>query len=198
MQIDFSKMKKIGEDIYVYKNFITKEEQLYFSNKALSKKESEWNIANKNINWMKYSNSDKEVELIRNKINSLILDKALYLGISTSLTMMVDGGTWGEHADEHDFLETIERAKSYRDGDPYDLEPDSLWGLVVYFNDFKGGELYYPIQKIEYKPEAGDLLIHSSRNHCRHGVKEVLSGPRITHSNNIYTMIKVPKKNNES
>jgi hypothetical protein len=84
--------------------------------------------------------------------------------------------------------------KLYKEGDPYDLKQDPAWGVVVYFNSFTGGQIYYPLQGIEYQPIKGELLIHSSRNHCRHGVKEVISGIRITHSNNMYKMIKVPKQ----
>jgi hypothetical protein len=192
--LDFSKMEQLGEDIYVYKNFLTFEEQKYFTQKAIMIPESEWNNPDPTKNWMKYSNPDSDLEMIRQKISNLILDKDIFLGPSTSFTKMVTGGTWGEHSDDHDFLETLEEAKLYKEGDPYDLKQDSVWGLVVYFNYFVGGQIYYPLQDIEYKPIEGDLLIHSSRNHCRHGVREVSAGIRITHSNNMYKMIKVPKR----
>lgn len=192
--LDYDKMEKIGEDIYVYKNFLTIEEQEYFTQKAIKTPSFSWNNPDPNKNWMQYSNPDSDLELIRKKISTLILDDGLFLGPSTSFTKMIVGGTWGEHSDEHDFLETIKKSKLYKEGDPYDLKQDPVWGIVVYFNSFTGGQIYYPLQGIEYKPIKGELLIHSSRNHCRHGVKEVISGTRITHSNNMYKMIKVPQE----
>jgi hypothetical protein len=94
--LDYDKMEKIGEDIYVYKNFLTIEEQEYFTQKAIQTPNFSWNNPNPNKNWMQYSNPDFDLELIRKKISTLILDKDLFLGPSTSFTKMIVGGTWGE------------------------------------------------------------------------------------------------------
>jgi hypothetical protein len=51
------------------------------------------------------------------------------------------------------------------------------FSTLIYFNDnYTGGELVYPEYNIEYKPKAGDLLIHSPE--VIHGVKKVKSGLR--------------------
>lgn len=74
------------------------------------------------------------------------------------------------------------------------------YGLIVYFGDFEGGEVYYPNfnKKAEYiggfepfqnkeelcvKPENGDLIIHGAHSDYCHGVKEVTSGIRFAFSN---------------
>lgn len=74
------------------------------------------------------------------------------------------------------------------------------YGLVIYFGDFEGGEVYYPnINKegefignfipfnenneLLIKPENGDLVIHGAHGDCGHGVKEVTKGVRFAFSN---------------
>ena len=74
------------------------------------------------------------------------------------------------------------------------------YGLVVYFGDFEGGEVYYPNLNKEgkfignfipldennefiVKPNNGDLIIHGSHGDYCHGVKEVTNGVRFAFSN---------------
>lgn len=66
--------------------------------------------------------------------------------------------------------------------DPYKTCHIVKYGAVVYLSDFGGGEIYYSEQGIEYKPEVGDLVIHSSFPDYRHGVREVTSGVRYVYS----------------
>ncbi len=71
------------------------------------------------------------------------------------------------------------------------------FGLVGYFGDFEGGEIFYVnIDKdgnrsdgvseednLKIKPERGDLVIHGAFNPHAHGVKPVTSGRRYAFSN---------------
>ena len=75
------------------------------------------------------------------------------------------------------------------------------YGVVGYFGEFEGGEIFYPdinpdgtkknewqlIDKdapsLEYKPEPGDLVIHSAFDPYSHGVRPVTSGIRYAFSN---------------
>ena len=72
------------------------------------------------------------------------------------------------------------------------------YGVVAYFGDFEGGEIFYPsinpdgsiksennnqVGCFEYKPEKGDVLIHSAFDPYGHGVREVKSGLRYAYSN---------------
>jgi len=51
------------------------------------------------------------------------------------------------------------------------------FSTLLYLNDnYKGGEIVYQEYEVEYKPQAGDLLIHSPE--VIHGVKKVQSGKR--------------------
>lgn len=57
------------------------------------------------------------------------------------------------------------------------------YGVIVYFGDFTGGEVYYPNQNIEINVKPGDLVIHCALNCHSHGVKPVKSGIRFAYSN---------------
>ena len=86
------------------------------------------------------------------------------------------------------------------------LSQNDLWstcceldyGICAYLGDFEGGEIFYPSINpdgtvkternsqegcFEYKPEKGDIIIHSAFDPYGHGVKEVKSGTRYVFSN---------------
>lgn len=52
---------------------------------------------------------------------------------------------------------------------------------IFYFNDnYEGGEIYFPIQGLEYKPKAGSAYFFPGDMHYVHGVRPVISGSRFT------------------
>jgi hypothetical protein len=58
-----------------------------------------------------------------------------------------------------------------------------MYGCIYYINDnFNGGELYYPGLDLEYKPVAGEMIIHPGTKEYSHGVRAVHNGVRITAS----------------
>jgi hypothetical protein len=66
------------------------------------------------------------------------------------------------------------------------------FGMILYFNDdYEGGEICYPLNGIEYKPAAGDIVIHEIE--AVHGVKKVKSGKRYTHATGIDVLINFNK-----
>lgn len=176
--------KKIGEDIYVYKNFLSVEERQSLENFVKNIKEEDW-FGRTSINF-------PESEVIRNKIRDNV-DKNYMVGETAFFVRLKKGEIHGPHSDNHDFLEIRKLSESLKEGEDYYLAPDNKYGIVVYINDFEGGELHYINQNITYKPEAGDMVIHSAEEHCRHEVKEVLSD-RYSHPNFLYQKIKVPKR----
>lgn len=56
------------------------------------------------------------------------------------------------------------------------------YGVVAYLSNFTGGEIIYPNIGITYKPEAGDVVIHSAFTPYEHGTLPVLSGVRYAFS----------------
>jgi hypothetical protein len=74
------------------------------------------------------------------------------------------------------------------------------YGLIVYFGEFEGGEVYYPNlnrngefvdnfvpfhnnEELRVKPGNGDLIIHGAHGDYCHGVREVTNGVRFAFSN---------------
>lgn len=189
---DKTNFEKLGEDVYVYHNFATEDECNRITYYCGLIKESDWND--------RVSHQYSEISIttileIQKRLN-LILNDNIFLHDNNSVVRMQKGQSWSLHADNHDFLELRKKSLLYKEGDVFNFEQNTLYGLIIYFNDFEGGEVYYPNQNIEYKPKRGDLLIHSAEEHCLHGVKEVKSEVRYSHSSNLYNHIKVPKEYN--
>jgi hypothetical protein len=184
---------QLGEDIYVYKNFVSKEELISISDYLKTLSDDDWYEDNKDIKWMLRTDNTKILEPIRDRIVNLS-DKDMTIGSSTVFVKMKSGYSWGVHEDEYEFKDVIKKSKTYVEGEPFDLVDVSIYGIVIYFNEFEGGEIYYPEQNIEYKPAPGDMVIHGSGFNCRHGVKEILSDVRYSHSNHISRKIKIPKE----
>jgi len=66
------------------------------------------------------------------------------------------------------------------------------YAFLIYLNDdYSGGEICYPEYNIEYKPKAGDLVIH--RSEIVHAVKRVKYGKRYAHQGNIDELFWVDK-----
>jgi hypothetical protein len=186
--------KKLGKDIYVYHNFVTEYECNLILNIAESLTEEDW-IGRFNTTGEGHKTSNRSIDHlipIKKRLSDK-LEEGIYLADNISIVRMKKGATWGLHSDNHDFLDLIAASKLYIEGQDYTLEKNNIWGLVMYFNDFDGGCLFYPNQKIEYQPKKGDLVIHSSEEHCLHGVNELKSDVRYSHSNNLFNYIKVPK-----
>ena len=156
----------IGKDIYVYKNFIDEKECNSIVSVVENLSNDEWQTLDDNTFVTKPLS---EIKLIKEKFIKIVNNK-LQLGKGSSVVKMNTGASLGRHYDDYDFKDSKENI---------------VYGLVLYLNYFKGGEIYYPSQNIKYKPNPGDLLIHSSKIHCLHEVKPVISGPRYCYSNHV-------------
>ena len=80
------------------------------------------------------------------------------------------------------------------------------YGLVAYFGDFEGGEIFYTNIKSDgtkkdpsvdseilmIKPERGDLVVHGAFDPHAHGVKEVTRGVRYAFSNFVLKAVDNP------
>jgi hypothetical protein len=69
---------------------------------------------------------------------------------------------------------------------------------IFYFNDnYEGGEIYFPIQGLEYKPKAGSAYFFPGDMNYVHGVRPIISGSRFT-SPFFWTVKEVYGEKNES
>ena len=192
-KINFKNFNNLGNEIFVYKNFISKEEceKIVLYIKSLN--DFEWEFREDHfINVFQITKSSHQIlEPIRNRIKEILPNDLIY-GPSAFFSKMLKGYDWPVHSDVHDYEHIEKKHSSYIEGDPYTEQELSIYGTVLYFNNFEGGELYYPNQNIIYKPKAGDLVIHGSHDECAHGVKPVKSEVRYSYSNSIRKIVKVP------
>jgi hypothetical protein len=57
------------------------------------------------------------------------------------------------------------------------------YGVIVYFGNWTGGNVFYPEIGLEVDPRPGDLVIHGATSRWKHGVRPVESGVRYAYSN---------------
>lgn len=189
MLFDNPNLISIGKDIYLYKNFLTKEECEYYTSFARSLPEEKWEAQNQDIS---IATKTYYLRPIPSKIRKIIPGE-LKVAMGCQVIRLLQGGKYEPHHDANIYSDVIERFNRYKDGQDFDIELYPLYGIVVYLNDFEGGEIYYPLQNIEYKPTAGDLIIHSAEEHCTHGTKPVTSGERYTYTSSVAKEVRVAK-----
>lgn len=189
----FPQSEVLSKDIYVVKNFLSQEQCKEIVSALESLQEDQWVFDRSDTTHYKRTDPLEYIKEVRNKMLPLIPDN-LHLGKSTSAIRMTKGNSWGLHSDVHDFTEIEKMALEYSEENRYEEKELSVFGTVIYFNEFEGGEIYYPQHDIIYKPAPGDLVIHSSSNSCIHGVKELISEKRYSYSNHIYKIVRVPIK----
>jgi hypothetical protein len=189
---------KLGEDIHVYHNFVSQKECEDMVKDIESIPEDKWlGRFNEAKEGAEHSTQRSPgLAPIKERLQ-LLLDKDTFLGTGMCCTRMKKGMFGPHHSDNFDFLKTVEASNNLKDDEDFDIAENNLAGIIIYFNDFEGGELHYSNQWVSYYPKAGDLVIHSSQNHCRHQVQELKSEIRYSYSSHLFNMIKVPKGFND-
>lgn len=185
---------KLGEDIHVYNNFVSQKECEEMVKEIESIPEDKWlGRFNEAKEGAEHSVQRSLILApIKERLGAL-LDQDISLGNGMCCTRMTKGMFGPHHADNFDFLKTVEASNNLKDGEEFDIAENNLAGIIIYFNNFEGGELHYSNQWVSYHPKAGDLVIHSSQNHCRHQVQQLKSEVRYSYSSHLFNMIKVPK-----
>lgn len=179
----------------MYEDFIDQEYTLLLNDILDSiRSQSKYNVnLNNTFFENRITNELQELSSIVDKLNSMF---GTEYTVRKNLTMNIlsVGHDWGEHYDSHDFIKVRALSKKLKDDAPYTILEDSHYGIVVYLNSpEQGGDLVYTKQGISYTPKAGDLVIHSSEEHCSHRVDKVLRGHRYSYSNHLAVPLKVPK-----
>jgi hypothetical protein len=192
--LDLNGSIKLGEDIYVYPNFISAQERIEILKDIESIPEEKWvGHFNEGSQGAETAHMSIDKFIPISKRLSDMLDSGVYLGNSLAATRMKKGWVGPHHTDNFDFLDVIKASQNLKEGEDFDTAENSIAGLIMYLNDFEGGEIYYSNQDVTYYPKAGDLVIHSSQEHCRHQVQEVKSDIRYSHSSHLFNLVRVPK-----
>jgi hypothetical protein len=186
---------KLGEDIYLYKNFISKESADNLFNIAKMPLSNTWIPQfGSGPSPMHYvTGFFGEATFIYDALKSFpVATGDLILSDSIYLQKYHAGQGMSVHYDNNKVEKEIELAKLYKDGDNFEIIKQPMYGIVIYLNGVDGGELFYDNQGVEYSPSPGDMVIHSAEKHCAHGVKPLISDLRVVYSSMIYKEIKVP------
>jgi hypothetical protein len=183
--------EKLGEDIYVYHKFVSNEICDLVCKDAELIKDEDWEAFHFERYMSKVTGSP-HIKKIKDSIG-LILKEGLNIGNGLAVHKMKKGSYFHAHSDNYGFTDIIKASEMYVDGEEFDLVKNNVFGIIVYLNDFEGGEIEYVNQNIKYKPIKGDLLIHGAHNSCEHKVNEVLSEIRYVYPNNVFEFLKVPK-----
>lgn len=170
-----SSLISLSEDIFVYKGFLSKEEASSLHSKVMSYPQDIWNSTVNPIEWYngKTTTFTEDAKPLYEKINELV--KETHTPTPTlSFSRMFPGDEMHVHTDTCGDDEATAN-------DDFGTCAITEYGVVVYLNDcFSGGEIFYPDLNLQYKPVAGDLVIHNAM--IRHGVKKVEVGTRYIYS----------------
>lgn len=174
------KIKKIDPNIFMFKDFINKEESQKLINIAKNAGEEEW----ANYNYTEKGPNDEWDDriLMLEKCNDFDSSvKELTDDIFNRIKQSV-GDVLKKDIYEYIGFNTIYRSiigqemKTHSDSG---LGPSFKYGVVLYLNDdYTGGEIYYPNVDVEVKPEACSMILHPAHEAYRHGVKKVSAGTR--------------------
>jgi hypothetical protein len=96
-----------------------------------------------------------------NRLNDLVqaVDNTIELSGFATIQRMQEGVELKAHTDQ-------------------DTDPSIRYAAILYLNDdYVDGELFFPINGLELKPESGTMLIFPGNAEYNHGVKHVGPGP---------------------
>ena len=115
------------------------------------------NWQDKNLNIGKYQFQRE----IYNRLNDLVqeVDNTMELSGFATIQRMQEGVELKAHTDQ-------------------DTDPSIRYAAILYLNnDYVDGELFFPANGLEFKPEPGTMLIFPGNAEYNHGVKHVGMGP---------------------
>jgi predicted 2-oxoglutarate/Fe(II)-dependent dioxygenase YbiX len=183
------------DNIVALENFMTSEELSYLNN--FIRQNTEWDVtethynengtviydsdywANRVATYPTIEKSDPKVpQIIQGMVERLKVEVDKFFKVDASPTSpamvrWLPGQLQMPHADKelHDGPDA---------GKPNDFPYYDIAGLFYINDDYEGGELYFPNQKIQFKPKAGAAYFFPGDMHYIHGVTEIKSGIRYT------------------
>lgn len=185
--------EEIGNEIYVYKNFLSKEFCENLVNEIEKIDDDQWDLIGESGRYFSKPGTVNFEPIYEKIISTIGLEEGFSINHGSRALKMIKNSYMAPHADNIEYDSLAKQAEEYVEGEPYELRENTNYGMVIYLNDFEGGELEYTQQNVIYKPSIGDFVIHSAKEHCTHGVKTVLSEVRYSYSNNIFNSVKIKK-----
>ena len=128
---------EIGDEIFVYKHFMSDEECESIMKDILSLPEEVWQTPLL-ATAKDYFISEEQTESIRavkKRIASIMLD-GCYATPGGRASKLLKGASRRPHSDIDQFKEVRYEAGIYKEGDEFDLADLITHGTIIYFNDF--------------------------------------------------------------
>jgi hypothetical protein len=177
-------LEKIEENIWVIKNFISEEDRNRYVEYAENLDEEEW--WKKNRNWwvgkfIVVDNSSPLSDLSQKLCDGVesILQEDIHLGAFGSIHRLTEGQGMFIHTDNPTEVRDLNDEHGNKIGETGGHNNYCILAMVVYLNDFNGGELYFPGLNVEYKANAGDLVLFpGTGKEYDHGVRPLKAGPK--------------------
>ena len=176
MNIKLSKdFVKIHDEAFVYHNFLSQEElkEIFDNIKQINNNEEIGHVIINMPDFAKY----------HERFISLFTGDKIHFADMTEIQVRYPGAGQKVHIDIVNHMNPLLYMIVDKDfeGEKEEILINPL-AFIIYLNDdYEGGEICYPEYNIEYKPAAGDLVVHCVET--PHGVNIVKSGIRYTHSN---------------
>lgn len=115
------------------------------------------NWQDKNLNIAQYPFQKHLFDRLNNLVQ--IVDDTIELSGFATIQRMQEGVELKAHTDQ-------------------DTDPSIRYAAILYLNDdYVDGELFFPINGLEFKPKPGTMLIFPGNAEYNHGVKHVGAGP---------------------
>jgi len=195
MFYDRSTCIKLADGIYVFKNYLSKDSINKVKERLASLTENA--VYDKTlIDWYRDKMTPELIELfpIWEQLSELLAPEyVIHPTRNITITKPGDGGMFA-HSDSpgRDMEEELSQLDTWTTCCVLE------YGVIAYFGEFEGGEVYYGNFNpdgtlkdgpgdvnncLEYKPEEGDIVIHGATDKWTHGVREITSGTRYAYSN---------------
>lgn len=183
-------VEEIDTEIFLIKNFLTKEEIAFFIDKANSASEKEWSVY-----YMEGLKSFAKTKFGHDDIDSLVdegkleithkwKDKNLFVEDTGEISKInnrvrdillpIDGLIFnGIDAIQRQYegAELVVHVDNHTD-------PSLVYAAIMYLNDdYTDGELIFPDRKVSVKPPAGSLVVFPTHDEYLHGTNAPGPGP---------------------
>lgn len=183
-----SRFEKISDEIYLCKNFLSKEECDEIIEDAKLDTEAEGKQYRSNI-LIKYK--ERLLDLVDFSGQYNVKENNINGGWD-KIVLRSDNDEDKFHIDIYNYLNKyIESSTIIEDSDMEKMNT-SYMSFVIYFSeDFDGGSISYPEYKFKHKPSAGDMILHNVQ--IVHGVEPITSGERWSYQGSIDMVKYIPK-----
>jgi len=169
-------VETIVDGIYIYRNFIEKE-YVDKINKIVYNAIGDYDPFSHPNNWYEDKTySIPELDYAWEKASDLLFPE-IHIVPATEVLITKTGDEMFVHTDSPE-----NGAIEVNSPDPFQTCHIVDYGVLIYYGEWTGGNIFYPELNVEISPRPGDLVVHKSRHPYDHGVRKIESGIRAAQS----------------